>query len=67
AQVCLPLSGLTWRVQEGHRLVLTLATSDSMFFGSRISAEYEITNLSLELPVLTDNLAFRNRGRGRGR
>jgi ABC-2 type transport system ATP-binding protein len=67
AEVCLPLSGLTWRVQEGHRLGLTLATSDSMYFGSRISAEYEITNLSLELPVLTDNLAFRNGGRGRGR
>lgn len=49
--VCLPLGGMVWRLAGGHRLVLTLATSDTSFFSSRQPGVYQIENVSLMLPT----------------
>lgn len=51
--VCLPLAGITWQFDAGHSLLLTLATSDSMYFGSRYPGVYQISNVSLDLPVVS--------------
>lgn len=50
--VCLTMAAITWRVEPGHELVLTLATSDTMYFGSRIPGVYKISGVSLALPAL---------------
>jgi ABC-2 type transport system ATP-binding protein len=52
--VCLPLSGIVWRVEAGHSLVLTLATSDTEFFASRFPGVYSISNISLDVPTTTE-------------
>jgi ABC-2 type transport system ATP-binding protein len=50
--VCLAMAGITWKFAREHRLVLTLATSDSEFFGSRVPGTYTIGGVSLSLPVV---------------
>lgn len=50
--VCLPLAATAWRVEADHNLVLTLATSDSTHFGSRVPGVYEISGLELRLPIV---------------
>lgn len=52
-RVCLPLQAVVWQLGEGHSLVLTLATSDTSFYGSRQASVYQLTNISLTLPTTT--------------
>jgi ABC-2 type transport system ATP-binding protein len=51
--VCLAMAGITWKFPKDHKLVLTIATSDSEFFGSRIPGAYTISDVSLSLPVVS--------------
>ncbi len=48
---CLNLPGVVWKVPAGHTLVLTLATSDTMFFNSRFPGVYNVSNVTLTLPT----------------
>lgn len=51
--VCLPLAGTVWQLAPGHRIVLTIATSDTMFFSSRQPSIYSVGSVSLKLPTTT--------------
>lgn len=50
--VCLQMAGITWKLETGHTLVLTMATSDSTHWGSRYPGAYQVSGVSLKLPVV---------------
>jgi ABC-2 type transport system ATP-binding protein len=50
--VCLALQPVVWRIQAGHSLAVTIATSNATHFSSRFPAVYEISNVRLTVPVV---------------
>lgn len=48
--VCLEMSAISWKLELGHNLTLTLATSNSTHFGSRYPGVHEISGVSLTIP-----------------